>query len=237
MALDIAAVAVDHRRVGIRDIVLPTLPSFAAIAGAGERATLLAGLTFVEAATVDWTARDLVQWSDENAPLLGWRGAPPSVAEMPIGTIALRAGAPASGDRVAQEGELPKLLLTARWKVAVTLRGLLSGDDSFLNGAIFSGRVRRDGKASEWLARPSESDALSQIVLSLFVADILAYREFHESNLCVCDVCARVSYNPQGTGRAGCVDHVPSSQPRSSERFRGRLNGEARPLATALPKR
>ena len=43
---------------------------------------------------------------------------------------------------------------------------------------------------------------MSDIVLSLFAVDVLAYREFHEQNLCVCDVCGRISYNPRQTSRS-----------------------------------
>ena len=191
-----------------REIVLPTLPSFAALAGGSERTTLLAGLTFVEASTSGWTARDLLLWLGSCAALFGWPGAPVSVTDAAIGTIALHPGARATGDRIARLEDLPKLLTMARWKAVMTLRGLLSGDDGFLKGAIFKGRVRRDAKASSWLSRPRETDLLSDIVLSLFVADILAYREFHEDNLCVCDVCGRISYNPRVTSRGGCAEHL-----------------------------
>ena len=235
MPLDIAVIGADHRRVAKREIVLPTLPSFAAVAG-GDRATLLAGLTFVEAASSGWAADDLVQWFRANLALLGWPGPPPTVTESPVGTLSLRPGARLVGDRFAPADDLPKLLAMTRWKVAVTLRGLLSNDDGFLNGAIFAGRVRRDAKASEWLARPRASEPLSDIVLSLFVADILAYREFHVLSLCVCHACGRISYNPQGTSRTGCADHLPGSAPLSAARLRAPLE-DAPPIATAAQRK
>ena len=34
------------------------------------------------------------------------------------------------------------------------------------------------------------------------------HREFHEQNLCVCDVCGRVSFTPSMTSRHGCSDHI-----------------------------
>jgi hypothetical protein len=210
----------DHPPVSKREIVLPTLPSFPALAGGSDRATLLAGLTFVEGATSGWMARDLLLWFGSNAVLLGWPGPPASVADVSVGTIALHPGARVTAERVARLEDLPKLLAMARWKAVVTLRGLLSGDDRFLKGAIFAGRVRRDARASEWLARPSETDLLSDVILSLFAADILAHREFHDNSLCVCDVCGRISYNPKVTTRAGCSDHVPGTNTSSGVRDR-----------------
>lgn len=190
------------------ETVLPTLPSFAAHADGAERTTLLAGLTFVEASTTGWTARDLLLWLGSSAALFGWPGAPVSVSDPAIGTIALHPGSRVTASHVGRPEELPKLLTLARWKAVMTLRGLLSGDDGFLKGAIFKGRVQRDAKASSWLSRPRETDLLSDIVLSLFASDILAYREFHEDNLCVCDVCGRISYNPRSTSRGGCAEHL-----------------------------
>lgn len=170
---------------------------------------LLAGLTFVEAATSGWTRRDLLLWLGSSAQLFGWPGTPVSVSDGAVGTIALHPGMRVTASRVATLDDLPKLLAMARWKSVVTLRGLIAGDDRFLKGAIFNGRVRRDSKSPSWLSRPRETDLLSDIVLSLFAADILAYRDFHESNLCVCDVCGRISYNPRATGRSGCAEHLP----------------------------
>ncbi len=215
----------------LREIVLPTLPSFPALAGGSDRATLLAGLTFVEGATSGWMARELLLWLGSNAELFGWPGPPASVTDVSVGTLALQPGVRVTAERVARPQDLSKLLAMARWKVVVTLRGLLSGDDRFLKGAIFAGRVRRDARASAWLARPAETDVLSDIILSLFVADILAYREYHENSLCVCDVCGRVSYNPRVTTRGGCCDHLPGSATTSGERDREREADTAPPPA------
>jgi hypothetical protein len=97
----------------------------------------------------------------------------------------------------------------ARWQVILAMRGLLSApaDDRFLNAAIFAGRVVRD--QGNWRVEVRDGDVLSDIVLALFVADVLGNREFHEEKLCVCDVCGRLSYSPTLTTRAGCPDHVP----------------------------
>jgi hypothetical protein len=220
LPLDIHAPRADHLRVAQREIILPTLPSFPALAGGSDRATLLAGLTFIEGATSGWLARDVLLWLGSNAALLGWPGPPATVSDAGVGTLALQPGVRVTAPHIARAQDLSKLLAMARLQVVVTLRGLVSGDDRFLKGAIFGGRVRRDANASAWLARPAESDLLSDIVLSLFVADILAYRDFHENNLCVCDVCGRISYNPKVTGRAGCSDHLPGTATTSGVRDR-----------------
>jgi hypothetical protein len=113
----------------------------------------------------------------------------------------------------------------ARWQVILTLRGLLStpADDRFLHAAIFSQRVKR--VAGTWRASVGDRDSMSDIVLSLFAVDVLAYREFHEQNLCVCDVCGRISYNPRATSRGGCSDHVPATEAASGVQTHGGREG------------
>ena len=103
----------------------------------------------------------------------------------------------------------------ACYRVVVTLRGLLASpsDDRFLQAALFAGRIKRD--KGEWQARPAETERLSDIVLSLFVVDILSHRDFHEKNLCVCDVCGRLSFDRAQFSRFGCIDHSPKSEATS----------------------
>jgi hypothetical protein len=199
-----------------RAIVLPTLPSFPAVeVGGPDRASLLAGLTFVEGATAGWTMNDLVEWFKTHASLLGRTAPPPTVADAVVGSMALTPDAKPTGDKIARPESLPKLLAMSRWRVILTLRGLLAKpcDDRFLQAAIFAGRVQR--QKSEWRAHPRDTDLLSDVVLSLFVVDVLSYRDFHEQNLCVCDVCGRLSYNPKITSRTGCADHVPRTDTTS----------------------
>jgi hypothetical protein len=189
-------------------IVLPTQPSFpAAFDLTGERTELLAGLTFIEGAT-RWSQTDLGDWFRTYAGALGRNGPPPSVMDSVVGTAPVAASGPAS----PRPGHLSRLLAMTRWQVILTLRGLLSTppDDRFLHAAIFSRRVRRE--AGVWRTGARDEDTLSNTVLGLFAVDVLAHREFHEQNLCICDVCGRVSYNPRLTTRAGCPDHVPPGQ-------------------------
>lgn len=208
----------------MKALVLPTLPSFPAVDGSElERLALLAGLTFVEGAISGWRARELAAWFRTHGPLMGRSAPPVSVRDAAVGAIALAPGVKLAGDNVARLDDLPKLLAMSRWRVVVTLRGLLATpcDDRFLQAAIFSGRVVRE--RSTWVARPRETDLLSDVVLSLFAVDVLTHRDFHEQNLCVCDVCGRVSYNPAQSSRAGCGDHVPKTDTTSGfERSRPR---------------
>jgi hypothetical protein len=211
-------------------IGLPTLPAFTALGGAsGDRLGLLGGLGFIESSTSGWGPRELLAWFTTYGPALGRSGPPASVTEGVVGTIPL-GGAKITAERLARLDELPKLLAMARWRVVVSLRGMVASppDDRFLQAAIFAGRVRRE--QSLWVARPQESDTLGDIVLSLFVADILTNRDFHEQNLCVCEVCGRVSYSPQLTTRTGCTDHAPGTEVTSG--FQRRAGVDSAPPAS-----
>lgn len=195
-------------------VVLPTLPAIAGLSEAvASRDVLLAALTFMEGSAAGWTASDLSAWFVDYAALLD-RVEPPSVvSDAGLGLFPLQRGS--SFGAASEAPDLSPLFPMARRRVAFTLRGLISqpSDDRFLQAAIFSGRVFRksQGKVSIWAARARDAgDHLSDIVLSLFVVDILSYREFYEQNLCVCDVCGRLSFNPAITPRAGCADHIPS---------------------------
>ncbi len=197
--------------------VLPTLPAFPACDLSADRTALLAGLAFIEGAT-GWTAVDISGWFQAYARELGRGAPPPSVIDPALGAASLTLPTVCKPRRPDQ---LSRLLAMSRWQAIMTLRGLLSSpcDDRFLNAAIFSGRVRRD--AGRWQLDARDGDSLSDIVLGLFAVDVLAHREFHQQNLCVCDVCGRISYNPAATTRAGCADHVPGSEAASGVKSRG----------------
>lgn len=197
--------------------MIHTLPAIPGISdGVTDRGALLAGLTFMEGSAAGWALPELYDWFEDYASMLG-RAAPPSVvSDVVLGffplqrTIAFGVGDP----------DMSELLTTTHRRVALSLRGLITqpSDDRFLQAAIFAGRVRRErrGKVSVWAAFAHDTDHLSDIVLSLFVVDVLAYREFYEQNLCVCDVCDRVSFNPSHP-RAGCADHAPARDAASGE--------------------
>jgi hypothetical protein len=197
-------------------LVLPTLPSLTALGDDGdERLALLAGLTFVEGAVAGWGRADVVDWFRTHADALGRKAPPRLVIDPTVGAVPLQPGVRLAGDRVGRLDDLPKVLAMARWRVIVTIRGLLAQpcDDRFLHAAIFARRVERVRGA--WQAGPGDADLLSDVVLSLFVADVLGHRGFYEQNLCVCDVCGRISWNPGATTRAGCGDHVPKTDTTS----------------------
>ncbi|MFT3768784.1 MAG: hypothetical protein QM820_25335 [Minicystis sp.] len=216
--------------------VLPTLPSFPGLNGPeGERLALLAGLTFIEGATSGWAARDLLDWFKTYGPALSRKAPPASVTDAAVGTVSLVPGTKMVGDRVGRIDDLPKLLAMSRWRVVVTLRGLIAQpcDDRFLQAAIFAERVRRD--RSRWIAEPRDNDLLSDIVLSLFAVDILTHRDFHDQNLCVCDVCGRISYNPAATTRSGCGDHVPKTETTSGFQGKGSRSSIPPPRIAITP--
>jgi hypothetical protein len=66
-----------------------------------------------------------------------------------------------------------------------------------MTAAIFTGRVRRApvGESMTWVPRPRNDDSLSDVIMSLFVSDILTRREFYEQNLCICRLCGRVRFD------------------------------------------
>ncbi|MFO0756172.1 MAG: hypothetical protein U0359_06755 [Byssovorax sp.] len=181
--------------------------------GLEARPELAAALVFLDGTrTPGWTVRDLGCWFDREVVPLGVMARPLMANEPVAGTVALYPGAERS-----QTGAsiLPKVLLAARIRVLGPLRGLLESpaDDRFLASTIFSGRVRRqrvDGNA-QWAAHPEPTAPLSAIVLSLLAVDILSHRELYDRELCVCDVCGRVSFDPKAADRKTCGEHSPSS--------------------------
>jgi hypothetical protein len=177
-----------------------------------QRAELMAGLTFVEGA-LQFSRADLREWFRTNAEALGHKDGWASIRAAPG-----RRAIPLDDLPVARHEDLPRLLAMARWTVVLTMRGMLStpADDRFLHAAIFARRVRRHDGA--WRVATQDDHPLSDIVLALFAADVLAHREFHEQNLCVCDVCGRISFSPTLTTRVGCVEHLPLAAPGSGPR-------------------
>ena len=182
----------------------PTLPY---LGGAAERRALLGGMTFLEvteSGRIDLAG--LGQWLDEHMVATGCMPRLSVVLEPPAGTVALR---PGTGSVVRATADLPRLITMARARVVDALRGLISSpsDDRFLRAAIFLGRVRRE--ESHWVARPEVIAPLSGIVLSLFAVAILSERSFYDHQMCVCDTCGRVSFDPVPGMRRACSTHPP----------------------------
>lgn len=189
----------------------PTLPNIDAGALPVDRGALVAALRFVEGVAAGWTVAELRAWLAEDMVAPG-RMTPISVVhEAAVGSITLDARASSPSSRGSRLDELPKLLAMSRSRVVVTLRAFIAvpPDDRFLQAAIYQGRVQRatTERGAIWLARPSEQDFLADIVLSLFAADVLMHRDFHDEAMCVCSVCGRVSFAPTLSSRTGCAEH------------------------------
>jgi hypothetical protein len=180
-----------------------TLPAFS---GAGERRALLAGITFLEVTDSDrLEVATLARWFEEHVVASGCMPRLSVVLEPPAGSVALR---PSGAALARANADLPRLVDTARARVVGALRGLVTvpSDDRFLRAAIFLGRVRRH--EGRWIARPEPTAPLSGIVLSLFAVPLLSERAFYERELCVCEVCGRVSFDRATSSRGLCHVHA-----------------------------
>jgi hypothetical protein len=176
----------------------------------GVRPTLGAALAFLDAARAEsMNAADLVHWLQASLVGPGLMPMPGTVQEPGAGTVAL---APSPGPwAAAVETRLGRVVATARVRIGITLSGLLAkpADDRFLAAAIFAGRVARTSGArgSVWQAAPRASDRLSDVVLSLFAADVLSHREEYDACLCVCAVCNRVALRAGALVQTRCGEH------------------------------
>src|SRR5262245_54843273 len=180
-----------------------------------ERTTLLGGVAFIDGVASGWGCWELAGWFEDHLVVPGRMPKSPAVvSEEGFGTITVD---PRRSD-VIRTGAMgieapPGLLAASRSRLVDALLACIrpGSDDRFLNAAIYGKRVERAqlGKQVSWVACPSESHRLSDIVLSLFAADILLHREFHEANLCVCEMCGRVSFAPDVVSRSGCREHHP----------------------------
>jgi hypothetical protein len=196
----------------------PRNPSSQYIAAAGDRIAIVAGLAFLDGvASGGFGPGELRGWIEMHLvrpKRMAWAG---EIQEAGFGTITLHEGA-VSLSALSNALRVQGLISMARKRVVIALRGLLGApvDDRFLNAAIFSGRVQRStqGQSASWAPQPKGSDTLSDIVLSLFAADILSHRETYERGLCVCDACGRVWFDPMTEERRACplgVVHYSSS--------------------------
>ncbi len=103
------------------------------------------------------------------------------------------------------------LLESTRLRVVASLRGLLEtpSNDDFLGAFVGRGFVRRrvESTGVRWSTEVPHDRYLSELVLGLFSADILARRAVYDARLCVCDECGRVSFEPSQNPRNGCPSH------------------------------
>ena len=184
-------------------------PPAMALLAARNRHALVAALTFLEKATLrtlDLGALDA--WLQRHLVGTGWMPWPGQVSERTVGRLDV---APGSRETPEIAAQCESIVQEARALVVITLRSFVGpeSDDRFLSAAIFRGRVRRDsrGMMAAWVPRPGVEDHLSDVVLSLFAADILANRESYERSLGVCRACGRVGFDPTGMERPRCPAH------------------------------
>ena len=178
------------------------------------RPLLAAGLAFMDAVPRDaFRIRDAVAWFEGYLVAPGLMPMPATIQEPAAGVVPI--GEASSGGWITSlEARMTRVATTARTRVAVVLGGMCASprDDRFLAGAIAAGRVSRvsGDRGPSWRPSPAVSDRLSDVLLSLFVADILAHREEYDANLCVCDLCARVALTPGAEIRNRCDQHRAS---------------------------
>jgi hypothetical protein len=161
---------------------------------------VVAGLSFLEGVGTKRLGRDTLDtWIDQNLVTPGYTSRPLRIYEPIFGALPTDKGCSPFLPESPPTDEMFALMVRARARVIGHLKGLLRTppEDRFLNAAIFAGRVRRSsiGKIMTWIPRPKITDALSDIITSLFVSDILGRREFYVQNLCICRKCGRVRFD------------------------------------------
>ena len=169
----------------------------------GSRAAIAGGVAFLEAGEREWSNVDLVAWLDEHLVRPGYMLRPHTIRERETPPVDLQA------DSVC--ADVSALVQRSTQRVLRALRGIVppSSDDRFVNGAIYSGRVRRstvEGAAS-WVASPRVDDFLSEMVLSLFAADVLADGDYYASHMCLCFACGRLTFQRHPSRRTACEAH------------------------------
>jgi hypothetical protein len=171
------------------------------------RPALAASLAFLDAAHDDaLRARELTAWFTAHLVKPGIMAMPATVQEPGVGVVSLR-DLPSGAWAPAFEGRLREIVRAARLRISLALQGLLATppDDRFLSAAIFAGRVDR---GAHWRLRLNGTERLSDIVLAVLAADVLAHREEYEATLCVCAICGRISFSRGAGARTRCANHV-----------------------------
>lgn len=177
--------------------------SFLALRARMLASPCLAGaLQFMQVTTRAWEPHELAAWLLEHVVAPGWMRAPRALREPGAEPLELCG----LDDR---HREVAALTACARERVALALLDFVApdSDGDFLRAALYSARVRWsvvDGR-STWLPAPRESDRLSDVVLSLFAAEILSDAELYRSHMTVCAGCGRVAFTQETRPlSAGC---------------------------------
>lgn len=176
---------------------------------ANDRGGLVGALAFVENVGIgSMGAREVRKWIDEYLVKAGRLERPTHLTEPMAGTILL--DALVGPDSSKARAQLDRILGRARARVVRALQGLLQNppEETFIDIAKDTGRVENvDPNSNLWIARPQKDDPLSDIILGLFVADILSNRLLYEQNLCVCSTCGRLSFRGRTMARTACREH------------------------------
>jgi hypothetical protein len=173
------------------------------------------GVAFLDGAIRSWTARDLFAWLEDSLVKPGWMRMPRTLREPGVPPVELDVHASwALGFEV--------LTQEARARVGDALIRYLAPtpDERFLHAAIHGGRVRRGliGGRPAWVPSLREIDFLSDVVLSLFAADLLHHPDRYRQHMCVCPSCSRISF---------------TRAQRALERHCTRCSGESRAIRVA----
>lgn len=179
----------------------------------------VSALAFTEGSGAGWLASDLTAWMSNHLLSQGRFDAEGGtirlVREHGVGAVSLSGHPPARKDRIRTASQVPTLIAAARDRIIQSLRlTVRSGETSFVNAALYAGRVSRERGAdgmSQWFVYLSEDDALSDQVLALFAADALTHPTDYEQSICVCEACGAVSFNPSASSRHGCAIHPHGS--------------------------
>ncbi len=171
--------------------------------------SLAGALSFMQGTTRPWEPHELAAWLHEHVVAPGWMKAPRALREPGAETVELC-------ELDERHREVAVLTGCARRRVALALLDFVAPnpDRGFLRAALYSARVRWSvvGDRSGWLPAPRESDLLSDIVLSLFAAEILSDAELYRSHMTVCAGCGRVAFaqeaRPRGAGCPRCDGEV-----------------------------
>jgi hypothetical protein len=178
----------------------------------GRRRLVIAAVAFVEGVAQGWGPWELSAWFEEHLVKPGrYPRTPRMLHQTPVGSVAIDPRAfQGSRETLVRPERLRGVLVAARHEVVLAMQRFLppESDDGFVHAAIYARRVARTDvdRGTRWAPRVDEGDQLSDVVLALFAADVLTYRESYEELLCVCATCGRVSFEATSS-RNTCPEH------------------------------
>ena len=181
---------------------------------ASMRFLLGAGLSFMEGARDEsFQVASLRSWMQRCLIGPGLMVMPTMVQEVGVGAASLDEASTSGRVTSSSALRVGRIIAASRARCAAQLGGLVARppDDRFLSAAIFGGRVQRASgqRGPMWQPTPQPTDRLSDIVLSLFAADILSNREEYDAHLCVCDTCGAVCFTQHDRDlRDRCDEHT-----------------------------